>query len=53
MSEVICRVEECYYNQDQTCIAPSIEVVSSVTNNVVYNNEDTACETFTPREEEE
>lgn len=50
MSEVKCKVEECYYNQNQLCVASAIEVKSSVTNNVVSNTDETACETFMPKE---
>ncbi|UMZ73687.1 DUF1540 domain-containing protein [Natranaerofaba carboxydovora] len=48
MSQIRCRVEECYYNEYQMCAAPEIEVKSSTTNNVVNNTDETACETFIP-----
>ncbi|ACB84436.1 DUF1540 domain-containing protein [Natranaerobius thermophilus] len=51
MSDIKCQVEECYYNENYMCGASSIKVRSSVTNNVVNNTDDTACETFVPKEE--
>ncbi|OWZ83198.1 DUF1540 domain-containing protein [Natranaerobius trueperi] len=52
MSQIKCKVEECYYNDNYVCGASSIEVKSSVTNNIVNDTRDTACETFVPKREQ-
>ncbi|WP_348983104.1 DUF1540 domain-containing protein [Desulfosporosinus sp. I2] len=49
MSNIKCRVEECYYNSSDLCQASTIEVRSNTTEHVVSISDDTACETFVPK----
>jgi len=46
MSNIKCRVEECYYNSSDLCQASTIEVRSKTNDHVVSISDDTACETF-------
>jgi len=49
LSNIKCRVEECFYNNDEICQASTIEVKSRTKDLIVSNTDDTACETFAPK----
>jgi len=49
MSNIKCRVEECYYNNSDMCQASTIEIKSNTMDHVVSFSDDTACETFVPK----
>ncbi len=48
--DILCRIEECQYNdQNGRCGADNIEIRSSIDNNVCSTSESTCCETFMPK----
>lgn len=48
MAGIKCAVEECVYQENAACNAPSIEVRSSRSRRAAASD-DTCCETFKPR----
>ncbi|KJS21609.1 MAG: hypothetical protein VR72_09735 [Clostridiaceae bacterium BRH_c20a] len=49
VSDIKCRVEECFYNNSEICQASTIEVKSRFRDHIVSNSDGTACETFAPK----
>lgn len=48
MASIKCAVEECMYQENTVCNAPSIEVRTSRGRRAAASD-DTCCETFKPR----
>jgi hypothetical protein len=46
---IMCKIEECQYNETGKCIAENIEVRSSVFDKKCNMSENTCCETFAPK----